>query len=204
MAKRTADKKVNRTSGTGGGGGTALVCMQQLNCRPSSPIKLEVRAVIAHAGFVQRSVGRKSRSTHERCPDTVLTVIMRRHLCHQEWKFLGYIDAHTELFRKIGAAVCEGKDNVNDLTRTAQRRGAYIHPGERAVPPKLFGCLGINAGVAHSQVIQSSVLVGRTGVVRHLHDPVKQLLRGCADLRGRGLVWLRDSSNEYVAVERID
>jgi hypothetical protein len=73
--------------------------------------------------LVLKTSVRSSRTYH-------VTVIIRGHLCQEEGKFRGHIDAHTKLFCEVGVAVGVGKDDVNDFARTAQGRWAYVHTGQ--------------------------------------------------------------------------
>ena len=132
------------------------------------------------------------------------TVEVRGQLGDQEWKLLGDIDAHGELLGEVGIAVGVGEDDIDDLARAAQRRGPHFHPGQRRRLRKLFGGLGIDGWITHRQVVQGTVLVGRAGIVRHLHDRVEQFLGRRAELRGRRLSRPRDGFDQRVAIEGID
>ena len=82
--------------------------------------------------------------------------------------------------------------------------GRTSTPVSEQVLPKFLGRLGIDGRITHGQVVQGAVLVGRAGIVRQLHDPVEQFLGRRAELRGRGLLRLRDGLDERVAIEGID
>lgn len=59
-----------------------------------------------------------------------LAVVVRRHLGDQEGKLLGHVAADKKLLREIGIAVGIGKNHIDDVARTAQRRGAHFNPGQ--------------------------------------------------------------------------
>ncbi len=62
----------------------------------------------------------------------------------------------------------------------------------------------INRRVAHGQIVQGAMLVRSSGIVRHLHDAVEDLLGGRRELRRRDLLRLRNGFDERVAPEAVD
>ena len=84
---------------------------------------------------------------------TSSTIIVGRQLRNQEWKLLGHIYADKRLLTKIGVAIGEREDNLDNLANAAQGGWANFYARQRKICGKRFGCPGINIGIAHSEIV---------------------------------------------------
>ena len=68
----------------------------------------------------------------------ILTIIVRRHLGHEEWKFLGYVDAHKELLDEIGIAVGIREDGFEILRVLLNDEGSTSTPVSGIIIAQIF------------------------------------------------------------------
>ena len=109
-----------------------------------------------------------------------------------------------ELFRDVRIPISESEDHIHDLSHGAQRRWTDFYRAQRSIRRELFGNLGIHCGIADSEIVQRAILIRRSCVVCHLHDPVEKLLsRRLKFLRGNFLR-ARDGLYECITVERVN
>src|SRR3954451_9874826 len=97
---------------------------------------------------------------------------------HEEGKFFGDVHPGEALLGDVGLTVGVGEDDLDDLACPAEMRGKNGQAGQRHVPFVRLGGGGVDRRVAHRQVVERSVLVGGTGVVRHLHYSIEELAGG--------------------------
>jgi hypothetical protein len=69
---------------------------------------------------------------------------------------------------------------------------------------KFFGSLGIDGWITDREIIQCTMLVGGTGVVRHLHDPVEELFCRWSKFLSGNVFRTRDGFDKGFPIERVD
>src|SRR5215472_9610750 len=87
---------------------------------------------------------------------------------------VSHVDGYAELCRYVGVAAGVREDNVHYGAWSAQSRRDDLYRGKRFVSCEGSGRVGVNSGIPHSEVVQSSVLVGGSRVVGHMYNAIKQ------------------------------
>src|SRR5262249_42620802 len=105
------------------------------------------------------------------------TVKIRRDLRDQKRKLLGYVRADKEFLHDVGTAIGQRKDNIDDFARAAEAGGPDVYGSQRKIARMSLGDCSVDCGISACQVVQRSVLVSSTGIVRHLQYPHEEFLR---------------------------
>src|SRR5215471_19271647 len=129
-------------------------------------------------------------------------IIIRGQLGDEEWEFLGHIYTGEVLLIDIRLAIGVRENDIDNVARTTQARRTNFHPSQRTIAPKSVGSCGVDSRIAHSQIVEGTVLVGGTRIICHVHNPIEQLLRSRFKLLCGYFLWSRNSLDERLTVKR--
>jgi hypothetical protein len=97
-----------------------------------------------------------------------------------------------------------GQDRIDDVAYAAEPGRPDLDAGERRVVGVLLGSVGVQRGVAHGEIVQRSMLVGRASVVSELQNPPENLLGDSRELLLVGVVGPRDRFQQRIDVKGVD